>query len=66
MADYMKLLARHRAYSGFRQKLQVTDDYRILVPKLDKYSEMEEVYINRLLATIEHNKLYKYNRYEFE
>ncbi|MCS5421301.1 MULTISPECIES: glucosaminidase domain-containing protein [Psychrilyobacter] len=66
MADYMKLLARHRAYSEFREKLQVTEDYKILVPKLDKYSEMEEVYINRLLATIEHNKLYQYDRYEFE
>ncbi|MEI6857095.1 glucosaminidase domain-containing protein [Psychrilyobacter sp.] len=66
MADYMKLLARHKAYSSFREKLQVTDDYKILVPKLDKYSEMEEVYINRLLATIEHNKLYQYDRYEFE
>jgi Bax protein len=66
MADYMKLLARHRAYSGFREKLQITDDYRVLVPKLDKYSEMEEIYINRLLATIEHNKLYQYDRYEFE
>ena len=66
MADYMKLLARHKAYSEFREKLQVTDDYRILVPKLDKYSEMEEIYIDRLLATIEHNKLYQYDRYEFE
>ena len=66
MADYMKLLARHKAYSRFREKLQVTDDYKVLVPKLDKYSEMEEVYISRLLATIEHNKLYQYDRYEFE
>jgi len=66
MADYMKLLARHRAYSEFRNKLQLTNDYKILVPKLDKYSEMEEIYINRLLATIEHNELYKYDRYEFE
>lgn len=66
MADYMKLLARHKAYSEFREKLQVTDDYKVLVPKLDKYSEMEEVYISRLLATIEHNKLYQYDRYEFE
>jgi len=66
MADYMKLLARHKAYSEFRKKLQVTDNYKILVPKLDKYSEMDEVYINRLLATIEQNKLYQYDRYEFE
>ncbi len=66
MADYMKLLARHKAYSEFREKLQITDDYKILVPKLDKYSEMEEIYINRLLATIEHNKLYQYDGYEFE
>jgi len=66
IADYMKLLARHKAYSEFREKLQETDDYKVLVPKLDKYSEMEEVYINRLLATIEHNKLYQYDGYEFE
>lgn len=66
MADYMKLLARHRAYSEFRGKLQETNDYKILVPKLNKYSEMEKVYIDRLLATIEYNELYKYDRYEFE
>lgn len=66
IADYMKLLARHKAYSEFRQKLQVTDDYKILVPKLDKYSELGEVYTNRLLSTIEHNELYKYKGYEFE
>jgi len=66
IADYMKLLARHKAYSEFRKELQVTDDYKVLVPKLDKYSEMEEVYISRLLATIEYNKLYQYDWYEFE
>ncbi|MGB6128009.1 MAG: glucosaminidase domain-containing protein [Psychrilyobacter sp.] len=66
ISDYMKLLARHKAYSEFRKELQTTDDYKILVPKLDKYSEMEEVYIKRLLATIEHNKLYQYDGYEFE
>jgi Bax protein len=66
IADYMKLLARHKAYSEFRKNLQVTDDYKVLVPKLDKYSEMEGIYIDRLLATIEHNELYKYDGYEFE
>ena len=66
MADYMKLLARHKAYSKFRDALQITDDYKVLVPKLNKYSELEEVYINRLLATIEYNQLYLYERYEFE
>lgn len=66
ITDYMKLLARHKAYSEFRKKLQTTDDYKILVPKLNKYSELGKVYTNRLKSTIEHNELYKYNRYEFE
>uniref|UniRef100_A0A6A7GBW5 Mannosyl-glycoprotein endo-beta-N-acetylglucosamidase-like domain-containing protein n=1 Tax=Hirondellea gigas TaxID=1518452 RepID=A0A6A7GBW5_9CRUS len=66
IADYMKLLARHKAYSRFRSKLQITDDYKVLVPKLDKYSEMGDIYTNRLLSTIEYNQLYLYDRYEFE
>lgn len=66
IADYMKLLARHKAYNEFRKKLQITDDYKVLVPKLNKYSELGEVYTNRLLSTIEHNELYKYDRYQFE
>ncbi len=66
MADYMRLLARHKAYSKFREKLQVTNNYKVLVPRLDKYSEMGEVYTDRLIDTIKYNKLYEYDSYEFK
>ena len=66
MADYMRLLARHKAYSEFRRKLQFTNNYKILVPRLDKYSEMGDIYTDRLLDTIRYNKLYEYDHYEFK
>jgi len=64
--DYLHLLARHKAYSGFREKLQKTNDYKVLIPKLDKYSEMGKVYTDRLLKTVSYNKLYEYDSYEFK
>jgi Bax protein len=63
--DYMHLLARHKAYSEFREKLQYTTDYKILVPELINYSEQGVVYTDKISATIKSNKFYEYDHYEF-
>ncbi len=62
--DYMRLLARHNAYSDFRKVLKRTSDYKKLIPHLNKYSELGEEYVERLRKTIEYNDLDRFDSYE--
>jgi len=64
--DYMHLLARQEAYSGFRKKLQTTSDYKILSRELINYSEQREVYTQKLIDSISYNKFYQYDSYKLK
>jgi len=59
---YYKLLARASAYKEFRKLRVITDNPYKLVEKLDKYSEMGELYGKALSKIIRYNKLTKYDR----
>ncbi|MCK5780345.1 MAG: glucosaminidase domain-containing protein [Psychrilyobacter sp.] len=64
--DYMHLLARQKAYSGFRAKLQITTNYKTLSKELINYSEQREVYTKKLIDTISYNKFDKYDSYKLK
>lgn len=59
---YYRLLAMGRAYKEFRKLRVLTDNPYELVEKLDKYSEIGELYGKTLARVIRYNKLIKYDR----
>lgn len=58
---YYKLMSTGRAYKEFRALRVQTDDPYMLVKKLDKYSEIGELYGKELAQVIRYNKLTKYD-----
>lgn len=64
--DYFKTIARNSAYTGFRRKRAETSDVKELVPLLDKYSEMREEYVDKLLVMIRYNEFEKYDSYQLD
>ena len=59
---YYKLMARGKAYKEFRKTRYQTADVHEIVKKLDKYSEIGELYGKELSQVIRYNKLIKYDR----
>ena len=59
---YYKLLSYAGAYKEFRELRIQTDNPYKLVKKLDKYSEIGELYGKALAKIIRYNKLTKYDR----
>ncbi|MGM0507595.1 MAG: glucosaminidase domain-containing protein [Fusobacteriota bacterium] len=64
--DYFYRIATVKMYSDFRQKRLSTDDYKILIPELESYSELRMEYVKRLESIISYNKLYKYDEYKLD
>ena len=59
---YYRLMAKGRAYKEFRETRYKTGDVHEIVKKLDKYSEIGELYGKELSQVIKYNKLVKYDR----
>jgi Bax protein len=59
VADYYLVLGRADAYKGFRTLKMETSDPRILVTKLDNYSERKAGYVRELSAMIRYNNFYE-------
>ena len=59
--DLHKLLATSKAYKEFRELRYKSDDVYAMVKKLDKYSEIGELYGEELGQVIRYNKLTKYD-----
>lgn len=64
--DYYKTLARVSVYKEFRKKRVDNNNPYELIPYLYGYSELGEVYINRLRVVIKHNNLTKYDEYRLD
>lgn len=60
--SYYRLMAKGRAYKEFRRARYTRSDVYEVVKKLDKYSELGEVYTQELSKVIKHNKLTKYDK----
>jgi len=59
---YYGLMAKGRAFKEFRETRYKTGDVHEIVKKLDKYSEIGELYGKELSQVIKYNKLIKYDR----
>ncbi len=59
--DYYKMIATGRAFAGFRAQKMKSDNYDVLVKKLDKYSERGSEYTQNLISMIKYNKFYKFD-----
>jgi len=61
--DYFLMLSTKDVYEEFREVRLTNKDPFLLVEKLEKYSELGDVYIQNLKNTIEKNKLLTYDSY---
>lgn len=61
--DYFLMLSTKDVYEEFREIRLTNKDPFLLVEKLEKYSELGDVYIQNLKKTIEKNKLLVYDSY---
>lgn len=61
--DYFLMLSTKDVYEEFREVRLTNKDPFLLVEKLEKYSELGDVYIQNLKKTIEKNKLLVYDSY---
>lgn len=61
--SYLLTLASNPMYKNYRQALQVTDNPYSLANKLLEYSQLREVYVNRLKQILRTNDLTKYDDY---
>ncbi len=59
---YYRLMARGKHFKEFRKVRYETDDVHIIVKKLDKYSEIGDLYGQELSAMIRFNKLTSYDK----
>jgi len=59
--DYYKVLAKGRAFTGFRKQKMLTNDPLIMVRHLDKYSEKGAEYGKELSSMIKFNKFDQYD-----
>ena len=59
---YYKLMAKGKAFKEFRKTRYETADVHEIVKKLDKYSEIGELYGEELSQVIKYNKLIKHDR----
>ena len=61
--DYFETIARVNAYDEFRQERYISEKPLELIPLLNKYSEIGDVYTDKLKQLIESNDLTKYDSY---
>lgn len=61
--DYFKTLARSAYFKGFRDKRMQSKDPLELVWYLKNYSELRDIYVERIISVIEKNNLTKYDEY---
>ncbi len=61
--DYFETIARVNAYKEFRQERFTSKNSIELIPLLNRYSEIGDVYTNKLKQLIESNDLTKYDSY---
>ncbi|PKQ67005.1 hypothetical protein BZG01_09400 [Labilibaculum manganireducens] len=61
--DYFETIARVNAYDEFRQERYISEKPFELIPLLNKYSEIGDVYTDKLKQLIESNDLTKYDSY---
>jgi Bax protein len=59
--DYLLTLSTNKNYKGFRKALQTSKDPYLLADKLQKYSELREIYTQRLHTVISQNNLTRYD-----
>ena len=59
---YYKLMARGKAFKEFRELRYKSEDVHKIVKKLDKYSEIGELYGKELSQVIKYNRLTKYDK----
>lgn len=60
--EYYALMGRGKHFKEFRKVRYQTDDVHKIVKKLDKYSEIGDLYGEELSAMIRFNKLTKYDK----
>lgn len=60
--QYYQTIGRVKGYKAFRELRFKSDDVKILVKKLDKYSELGDKYTQILSSVIKYNKLTKYDK----
>ncbi|WP_321316336.1 glucosaminidase domain-containing protein [Labilibaculum sp.] len=61
--DYFETIARVNAYEEFRQERYTSEKPFELIPLLNRYSEIGDVYTDKLKQLIESNDLTKYDSY---
>ncbi|WP_372751068.1 glucosaminidase domain-containing protein [Labilibaculum sp.] len=61
--DYFETIARVDAYQKFRQERFESDNPFILIPLLNRYSELGDTYTRKLKEIVESNNLTKYDFY---
>ncbi|WP_162845500.1 glucosaminidase domain-containing protein [Labilibaculum antarcticum] len=61
--DYFQTIARVNAYKEFRQERLTIEKPLELIPFLNRYSELGEIYTDKLKQLIETNDLTKYDSY---
>lgn len=65
IASYFQTIARG-PYSEFRIAREKTRDVFLLTPHLMRYSELREIYVERVEEIIKYNKLDQYDAYELK
>ena len=65
IASYFQTIARG-PYAGFREKRNETNEVFELTPHLLRYSELREVYVERVQELIKYNQLERYDSYLLE
>ena len=60
--EYYKLMGRGKHFKAFRKTRYETDDVHEIVKKLDKYSEIGDLYGKELSQMIRYNKLTLYDK----
>ncbi len=60
--QYYQTIGRVKDYKAFRELRFETDDVKLLVKKLDKYSELGDKYTQILASVIRHNNLTQYDK----
>jgi BAX protein len=59
--DYVMTLSRHSSYSNLRKAINNGEQTIVLIKHLGNYSEMKNLYEQRLTQIITKNNLFKYD-----
>jgi Bax protein len=64
--DYYETLGRVSAYRTFRKKRFENENPYVMLPQLNKYSELGRTYTRRLRSVIKDNRLTRYDTYQID